>query len=415
METLGIVLAGGRGERLYPLTEDRAKPAVPFGGKYRIIDFVLSNFVNSGIQSIYVLTQFKAQSLIEHLEVGWRLAGFANDHFITIVPAQMRVGKEWYQGTADAVYQNLYLIERHNPGFVAVFGGDHIYRMNIRQMIEEHRANNSGATVAALPVAIETAHQFGVIEVNDHWQIVGFEEKPQRPKPIPGEPEHALVSMGNYIFNADLLARCLKEDAKHTDSRHDFGKDILPGLLGKRKLFAYDFRRNRIPLPLKGEEPSYWRDVGTIEAFYEANMDLRSVDPSFNLYNRSWPLRTVAYDNPPAKFVFDDEGRRGVAINSIVGEGTIISGSSIHGSVIGRNVRIHSYCSIEDSVVMAWAEMGRGCRIRRAIIDKNNIIPPGTEIGYDAAKDRERYFVSESGIVVIPRAQSKASWVLGHS
>jgi glucose-1-phosphate adenylyltransferase len=398
-----------------PLTEDRAKPAVPFGGKYRIIDFVLSNFVNSGIQSIYVLTQFKAQSLIEHLEVGWRIAGFSNDHFITIVPAQMRIGKEWYQGTADAVYQNLYLIDRHHPTFVAVFGADHIYRMNIRQMIDEHRTNGAEVTVAALPVSIDSASQFGVIEVDNQWRIIGFEEKPQTPKSIPNEPAYALASMGNYIFNTDVLCRALKEDAEHPKSRHDFGRDILPGLLGGRKLFAYDFRKNRIPLPLKGEETSYWRDVGTIEAYYEATMDLRSVDPTFNLYNRSWPLRTVAYDNPPAKFVFDNEGRRGVAINSIVGEGTIISGSSIRGSVIGRNVRIHSYCSIEDSVIMGWVEVGRGCRIRRTIIDKNNTIPAGTEIGYDPAKDRERYFVSESGIVVIPRAQAKASWMLSHS
>ena len=407
MEVLAIVMAGGRGKRLYPLTRDRAKPAVPFGGKYRIIDFVLSNFINSGIYSIYVLTQFKAQSLIEHLEEGWRLSSILRDHFVIPVPAQMRTGTEWYQSTADAVYQNLHLIERAEPQLVAVFGADHIYRMNIRQMVEEHRMKEAEVTVAALPVRVEEASQFGVMEVDDGWWILGFEEKPDRPKPIPGEPEHALVSMGNYLFNTDVLIQALITDAKDPTSTHDFGKDLLPALSKERKVYAYDFRKNRIPLPLKGEEHSYWRDVGTIEAYYEANMDLRAIDPSFNLYNRSWPIRTVSYGDPPAKFAFDEEGRRGMAVNSIVSEGTIISGSLVRGSVIGRNVRIHSFCLIEDSVLMNRVEVRRGCRIRKAIIDKNVSIPPGTEIGYDLEKDRERSFVSETGIVVIPRAEPR--------
>ncbi len=412
---LGIILAGGNGERLGPLTKDRAKAAVSFGGKYRIIDFVLSNFVNSGIYAIFVLTQFKAQSLMRHLEQGWRLSDLLQDHFVTAVPAQMRTGEEWYKGTADSVYQNLYLIQRHAPELVAVFGADHIYRMNVGQMIEEHHAKEADVTVAALPVKIEEASQFGVIEVDRHWRIIGFEEKPTAPKSIPGEPAYALVSMGNYLFNTDVLIRALSADSLNRASTHDFGHNILPALVGEQKLYAYDFRKNRIPLPLKSEEPSYWRDLGTIEAYYQANMDLRAVDPSFNLYNRSWPIRTVGNGDPPAKFVFDEEGRRGMAVNSLVGEGTIVSGSLIRGSVIGRNVRIHSYCLIEDSIIMDWVEVRRGARIRKTIIDKNHIVAPGTEIGYDLDLDRERYFVSESGIVVIPRAQPKSAWLLSSS
>ncbi|MBI4490017.1 MAG: glucose-1-phosphate adenylyltransferase [Deltaproteobacteria bacterium] len=415
MDVLGVVLAGGKGERLYPLTRDRAKPAVPFGGKYRIIDFVLSNFVNSGIYSIFVLTQFKGQSLMRHLEQGWRLSDFVDDRFITVVPAQMRTGEEWYQGTADSVYQNLYLIQRYNPSLVAVFGADHIYRMNVGQMIDEHRAKEADVMVAALPVKIEEASQFGVIEIDNYWRIIGFEEKPIAPKAIPGEPAYALVSMGNYLFNTDVLMQALKADSDNRSSTHDFGRDILPALVGERRSYAYDFRKNRIPLPLKSEEPSYWRDLGSIEAYYEANMDLRAVDRSFNLYNHSWPIRTVGNGSPPAKFVFDEEGRRGQAINSIVGEGTVISGSLVRESVIGRNVRIHSYCLIEDSILMDWVEVGRGSRIRKTIIDKNYIVAPGTEIGYAIDLDRERYFVSESGIVVIPRAQPKNAWLLSTS
>jgi glucose-1-phosphate adenylyltransferase len=411
MEILGIVLAGGRGERLQPLTQDRAKPAVPFGGRYRIIDFVLSNFVNSGILSIYVFTQFKAQSLLEHLEKGWRSTDFLGDHFITAVPAQMRLGKEWYQGTGDSVYQNLYLLERHRPEVVAVFGADHIYRMNIRQMVDEHQRKRSEATVAALPVKIEDAPQFGVIEVDPHWRIIGFEEKPSRPKSIPGEPEYALVSMGNYLFNTDVLTYALNADAQDPTSAHDFGHNILPSLIGARKVYAYDFRNNSVPSTQKGEESSYWRDLGTIEAYYEANMDLCSIDPSFNLYNRRWPLRTAEFGDPPAKFVFDWHDRKGTALDSIVAQGTIISGSVVRNCVVGRNVRIHSYSEIQGSVIMDWTEIGRGCRIRRAIIDKSNVIPPGTEIGYDLDKDRERYFVTDGGIVVVSRGERKTSWV----
>ena len=412
MYVLGVILAGGRGERLFPLTEHRAKPAVPFGGRYRIIDFVLSNFVNSGILSIYVLTQFKAQSLLEHLDRGWRTTDFLGEHFVIPVPAQMRSGEDWYQGTADSVYQNLYLLERHSPKLVAVFGADHIYRMNIRQMIDEHQRKSANVTVAAIPARIEEAFQFGVIEVDTDWRIIGFQEKPKQPKSIPGEPKFALVSMGNYLFNNEVLIDALNADAKVTWSNRDFGRDVLPNLIKQGGVYAYDFRKNRVPGPSKGEEASYWRDLGTIDAYYEANMDLCSIDPLFNLYNRSWPLRTVGFADPPAKFVFDWKDRQGMAVNSIVAEGTIISGSYVHNCIVGRNVRIHSYSHIEDSVIMDWVEIGRGCRIRRAIIDKANVIPPGTQIGYDSEKDRARYTVSPNGIVVLSRGPRKTTWVM---
>jgi glucose-1-phosphate adenylyltransferase len=412
MYVLGVILAGGRGERLFPLTEHRAKPAVPFGGRYRIIDFVLSNFVNSGILSIYVLTQFKAQSLLEHLDRGWRTTDFLGEHFVTPVPAQMRSGEDWYQGTADSVYQNLYLLERHSPKLVAVFGADHIYRMNVRQMIDEHQRKSANVTVAAIPARIEEAFQFGVIEVDADWRIVGFQEKPQQPKSIPGEPKLALVSMGNYLFNNEVLIEALNANAKVTSSNHDFGRDVLPNLIEQGGVYAYDFRKNRVPVPSKGEEASYWRDLGTIDAYYDANMDLCSIDPLFNLYNRSWPLRTVSFADPPAKFVFDWKDRQGMAVNSIVAEGTIISGSYVHNCIVGRNVRIHSYSHIEDSVIMDWVEIGRGCKIRRAIIDKANVIPSGTQIGYDSEKDRERYTVSPNGIVVLSHGPRKTTWVM---
>ncbi|MBM2805200.1 MAG: glgC [Deltaproteobacteria bacterium] len=412
MYILGVVMAGGRGERLFPLTQHRAKPAVPFGGRYRIIDFVLSNFINSGILSIYVLTQFKAQSLLEHLDRGWRTTDFLGEHFVIPVPAQMRSGDDWYQGTADAIYQNLYLLERHSPKLVAVFGADHVYRMNVRQMIDDHQKQGADATVAAVPVKIEEASQFGVLEIDDNWRIVGFDEKPAQPKSIPGEPGLALVSMGNYLFNNEVLIEALTRNAANPTSKHDFGRDILPEMIKGGTVFAYDFRKNRVPSPSKGEEPSYWRDLGTIEAYFDASMDLCSIDPSFNLYNRSWPLRTVGYADPPAKFVFDWADRQGMAVNSVVAEGTIISGSHVRNCVIGRNVRVHSFSHIDNSVIMDWVEIGRNCRIRNAIIDKANVIPSGTEIGYDTEKDRERYFVSPTGIVVLGRGPRKTTWVM---
>jgi glucose-1-phosphate adenylyltransferase len=406
-----MIMAGGKGERLHPLTRDRSKPAVPFGGRHRIVDFVLSNFINSGIYAIYILTQFKSQSLSEHVREAWGFSSVLEDHFVIPVPAQMQMGDDWYQGTADAVYQNLHLVQRTDPKIVAVFGADHIYKMNIHQMVEHHRAVGAEATVAVVPVRIAEAPSYGVLEVDPSWRVIGFEEKPRQPRPIPDEPEYALVSMGNYLFGTELLVKTLPDDAQRITSSHDFGRDIIPALVREeRRVYAYDFRRNRIPTPLKGEEPSYWRDVGTIDAYYEASMDLRAIDPVFNLYNRSWPIRTVSYGDPPAKFVFDEEGRRGTALNSIVSEGTIISGSVVRGSVISPNVRIHSYCLIEDAVIMNRVEIGRGCRIRRAIVDKNVHVLPGTEIGYNRERDRERFFVTESGIAVIPREEPKSLW-----
>ncbi|MGH7887420.1 MAG: sugar phosphate nucleotidyltransferase, partial [Candidatus Binatia bacterium] len=355
---------------------------------------------------------FRAQSLLEHIDRGWRANDFLGEHFVIPVPAQMRSGDDWYQGTADSVYQNLYLLERHKPKIVAVFGADHIYRMNVRQMIDDHQKNAAAVTVAAIPTKIEDASQFGVIEIDADWRIVGFKEKPKHPKSIPGEPELALVSMGNYLFDNQVLVDALTADAENPASQRDFGRDLLPKFVDGGKMFAYDFRKNRVPSPSKGEEPSYWRDLGTIEAYYDASMDLCSVDPSFNLYNRAWPLRTVGYADPPAKFVFDWPDRQGMAVNSVVAEGTIISGSHVHNCIVGRNVRVHSYSRVENSVIGDWVEIGRNCRIRNAIIDKANVIASETEIGYDAAQDRERYFVSPSGIVVLARGPRKTNWTM---
>lgn len=399
-----MVMAGGKGERLHPLTEERSKPAVPFGGKYRLIDFVLSNLVNSGISSIYVLTQYKAQSLIEHLQRGWSIGDLRGRDFIVPVPAQMRMGESWYRGTADAIYQNVNLIENNAPKLVAVFGADHVYRMDLRQMIEFHRRTASVATVAAIPVPLSEAPLFGIIEVNAQGRIVGFQEKPKDPAPMPGRPDFALASMGNYLFSTDFLKRILVEDAARPGA-HDFGKSIFPAVFRESPVCAYDFSTNDVPGTVKGEERGYWRDVGTIHAYFETNMDLRAPAPVFNLYNREWPLHTSDYDDPPVKFVFNEEGRRGMAVDSIVSDGAIVSGGAVINSVLGRNVFIHSYSEVHESILMDGVDVGRHARIRRAIIDKNVRIPAGTEIGFDPKKDAERYYIDpESGIVVIPKA-----------
>ncbi|MBI5376610.1 MAG: glucose-1-phosphate adenylyltransferase [Candidatus Schekmanbacteria bacterium] len=401
-KVLGMIMAGGKGTRLYPLTRDRAKPAVPFGGKYRIIDFVLSNFINSGIYAVYVMTQFKSQSLAEHLQDGWRLSGLLRDHFIIPVPAQMRTGESWYKGTSDAIYQNLHLIERFKPDIVAIFGADHIYRIDIRQMIDYHVTTNSEVTVSAVPYPVEKCEGMGIIEIDKKWQIIGFEEKPKVPKPIPSMPELALVSMGNYLFNTDVLMKVLEEDAVR-ETAHDFGKTILPDIYKKRKVFAYNFKTNVIPGIQSGEEAGYWRDIGTIEAYWEAHMDLKNIRPVFNLYNPKWPLRTVSYSNPPAKFVHAEEGRTGTAINSLISEGTIVSGAKVLGSIIGRNARIHSYSEIKDSIIMDNVDIGEGAKITRSIIDKNVMIPPGAVIGEGAATLENSFICRDSGIVVVPK------------
>jgi glucose-1-phosphate adenylyltransferase len=407
LKVLGIVLAGGKGTRLYPLTRERAKPAVPFGGKYRIIDFVLSNFVNSGIHSIYVLTQFLSQSLLQHLSEGWQVGGLLKSHFIINVPAQMRSENEsWYRGTADAIYQNMNLIEQSDPHLVAIFGADHIYRMNVAAMIDFHRAKRADVTVAAIPVARSHAHEFGVIEVDEEGRIVAFHEKNPNAPTMPGDPHRVYASMGNYIFSTPMLLELLTADAKTPGSHHDFGKDILPRLAGKAPMYAYNFESNRIPGEVEDSVP-YWRDVGTIEAYYEANMDLNNVRPDLNLYNREWPVRSTSYPDPPAKFVFEEEGRRGEALDSIVSGGCILSGGLVRKSILGRGVRVHAGAEVEGCVIMDNCDIGRRAKLRRAILDKNIGIPEDTTIGYDLEADRARgWHVTESGIVVIGRGYS---------
>jgi glucose-1-phosphate adenylyltransferase len=401
LRVLGIVLAGGKGTRLYPLTKERAKPAVPFGGKYRIVDFVLSNFINSGIYSIYVLTQFKSQSLLQHMNEGWQFGSMLKNQFIIPVPAQMRTPEEvWYQGTADAIYQNVNLIEQADPHVVAIFGADHIYRMNVTNMIEYHEQKRAHVTVAAIPVSKSLASEFGVIEAAADGRIIGFHEKNPNAPPIPGDPDRVYASMGNYIFSTRALLRELYDDASNPASSHDFGRDILPSLVGRGEMFAYDFQTNQIPGEPAGA-PVYWRDVGTIDAYYEANLDLKAVSPALNLYNREWPLRTASYPDAPAKFAFDDEDRRGQAIDSIVAGACILSGGTVRNSVLFRGVRVHSGALVEESVILDNCDIGRRAKVRRAILDKNVRVPPDAEIGYNLEHDRRYHHVTESGIVVV--------------
>jgi len=404
---LGIVLAGGKGTRLYPLTRERAKPAVPFGGKYRIIDFVLSNFVNSGIYSIYVLTQFRSQSLLQHLSEGWQFSGLLKSHFITHVPAQMRSETEsWYQGTADAIFQNINLIEQSDPHYVAIFGADHIYRMNIASMIDFHQEKNAEVSVAAIPVPKGQAREFGVIEVGADGHIMAFHEKKADAPTMPGDSNRVYASMGNYIFSTRTLIELLKADSENPNSHHDFGMDILPKLAGKAPIYAYNFEMNRIPGEPEDSVP-YWRDVGTIDAYYEASMDLNQIKPDLNLYNREWPVRSTSYPDPPAKFVFDEANRRGEALDSIVSGGCILSGGIVKKSVLSRGVRVHTGAVVEGSVLMDNCDIGRHAKVRRAILDKNVRIPEGGTVGYDLDADRARgWHVTESGIVVIGREYS---------
>jgi glucose-1-phosphate adenylyltransferase len=406
LRVLAFVLAGGKGTRLYPLTKERAKPAVPFGGQYRIIDFVLSNLINSGIYSTYVLIQFKSQSLLQHLRDGWEFAGLLKNHFIIPVPAQMRsAGETWYRGTADAIYQNVNLIEQAEPHIVAIFGADHIYRMNIRDMIEFHERKRADVTVAAIPVEKQYSREFGVIESAPDGSIIAFHEKRADAPTMPSDPERVYASMGNYIFSTRALLRELHADADRKDSDHDFGRNILPSMIGRSSMFAYDFQTNVIPGDPPGSEV-YWRDVGTIDAYYEANMDLRAVTPALNLYNRQWPLRTAGYDDPPPKFTFDEDGRRGQSIDCVVAGGSIMSGGSAKNCVIGRGVRVHAGAHVEDSIIFDNCDIGRRAKIRRAILDKNVRIPADAEIGYDLENDRKLYHVTESGIVVIEGRRS---------
>ena len=399
--TLTMVLAGGMGERLYPLTRDRAKPAVPFGGRYRIIDFVLNNFVNSGFYKVKVLTQFKSNSLIEHISRTWRLSHEIGQ-YVDVVPAQMRKGPFWFRGTADAVYQNLELIFDEKPTHVCVFGGDHIYKMDIAQMMDFHLATDADLTIATIPVPLAEANQFGVVEIDDSFRVTGFVEKPKEgAKTIPGRPDEVLASMGNYIFKASAIIDVLESNALR-DSAHDFGKEIIPQMYADSKVMAYDFGTNLVPGE-DAEARGYWRDVGTIDSYYTASMDLIAISPKFNLYNSQWPLRSAWLNLPPAKFVFDEPQRIGRATNSLVAEGVIISGGVINRSILSPKVRIHSFSDVEGSILMDGVEIGRHARIRRTIIDKGVKIPPRMTIGYDLEADRQRFTVTESGIVVIPK------------
>ena len=397
---IGVLLAGGQGERLWPLTRDRAKPAVPFGGVYRIIDITLSNCLNSDLRRVFVLTQYKALSLNRHIRRGWSpLMGLGE--FIEVLPPQMRVSQHWYQGTADAVYQNIYSIGSEQSNHVFILSGDHIYKMNYQKMLEQHVAAGADVTVATLEVdAAEAAHRFGVIETDRDWRILGFEEKPAHPKMSLIHPGKVNASMGVYLFNTQLLVPILIADAEDPSSTHDFGKDILPRIISKYRVFAYNFRDEN------KKDNSYWRDVGTIDAYHEANLDLVSVSPVFNLYDKSWPLHTWQQQYPPAKFVFADPERTGAAVDSIVAGGSIVSGGRVNKSVLGYDVRVNSYSEVEESIFFNHVNVGRRCRIRRAIIDRHVNLPEGTVIGFDPDADRARYSVSEGGVVVVVRAES---------
>ncbi len=401
--TLAMVLAGGAGTRLDPLTRERAKPAVPFGGRYRIIDFCLSNFVNSGVYKVKVLTQYKSDSLNSHLSRTWRMTAFLG-HYCETVPAQMRTGGDWYKGSADAIFQNLNLITDEQPRAVFVFGADHIYQMDVQQMLSFHRERRADCTVAVIPVPIEQGSEFGILHVAEDGEVKDFIEKPKNPPPMPGDPTRCLASMGNYIFETDTLVREVTEDAKHEKSAHDFGKSILASLNQRARVYAYDFQKNEVP-GLSAREQGYWRDVGTIDAYFEANMDLVAVEPIFNLYNNQWPIMTARTSLPPAKFVFSDPAtnRVGRAQESLVSEGCIVSGGHVQRSILSPRVRVNSWAEVYDSILMENVEIGRHCEIRRAIIDKNVTIPPNTKIGVDPEADRKRFPVTRSGIVVIPK------------
>ena len=389
---LALILAGGKGERLRPLTDVRSKPAVPFGGTYRIIDFVLSNFYNSGIMGMHVMVQYRSQSLIEHLRRAWRI-GDGDRQFVTVVPPQMRARGGWYEGTADAVYQNLNLIQDFNPDLVAIFGADHIYRMDIRQMVQFHCAGGAEVSVATLPVPISSASSFGILQIGPNDQIIGFDEKPRSPQPMPGNPARALSSMGNYLFNADILVKALEENAEQKGA-HDFGRDVLPGLLKTKRVHAYNFYHNNIPGVEDYEEEGYWRDVGTVKAYWEANMDLLGMSPRYDLGNREWPIRTEPSHGPPASLVNCHVD------NAIIGEGTRIVDAHIQHSVIGRNVRIEPGAHITDSVIFDNTRIGAGAHLKRVIVDRHNEIPAGTELGDTEDAPRPAAIASSDPLVL---------------
>lgn len=403
--TLGVLLAGGAGERLFPLTQNRAKPAVPFGGIYRIIDVTLSNCINSDLRKIFILTQYKALSLHHHVRHGW-FNVFAHDldEFIEIIPPQKRVGESWYLGTADAVRQNLYSVNSiEGVEYVLILSGDHIYKMDYSRMLRQHTDSAADVTISTLQIPLEEAHRFGVIQANNAGSIYGFQEKPAVPEPSPTNPARSDVSMGIYIFNRNILTEVLEEDARNPSSSHDFGKDIIPQLIGKYRVQAYRF------VDENKKDAQYWLDVGTIQAYFDANMDLIAVSPQFNLYDKSWPIRTYQRQYPPAKFVFAQEGKRmGIAVDSIVSSGCIISGGRVVNSVLSPDVRINSYCEIDKSILLSHVNIGRYSRIRNAIVDRDVHLPEHTVIGFNPEEDRNRYYVSENGIVVVVKQEANA-------
>ena len=401
-DTLGVLLAGGAGERLFPLTRDRAKPAVPFGGHYRIIDITLSNCINSGLRKVFILTQYKALSLNRHVREGWTgIVAQELGEFFELLPPMQRTGANWYMGTADAVYQNIYSIGSEQPKYMIILSADHIYKMDYSRMLEYHKETKSECTLAVLPISPDEVSRFGVVEVGASGEITGFLEKPATTTVrSPFNPNTVDASMGIYIFNTEVLLKALIADAEDPDSKHDFGHNILPNMLGKKKMMAYSF------VDENKKEALYWRDVGTLDSYYEANMDLCSVSPVFNLYDRSWPIRTRVRQYPPAKFVFGEPGRTGMAINSIITAGVIISGGTVSNSVLSQDVRVNSYSEIDSSIIFSHVQIGRHCRIRRSIIDRDVHIPEGTVIGYDPVEDKRRYFVTPSGLTIVTRDAS---------
>lgn len=404
-EVLAIIMAGGRGERLYPLTLERSKPSVCFGGKYRIIDFVLSNFVNSGIYSMYVLVQYKSQSLIEHIRTSWRRQGMTARHFITVVPPQMRTeGEDWYRGTADSTFQNINLIYDFNPRVVAVFGADHIYRMNIKEMVDFHIAKKADLTIATIPVAVNESQKFGIIEKDRNMRVLDFREKPKSLRAGPKDG-NCLASMGNYIFNTELLVQALEDDHKDKNSSHDFGRDVIPRIIkslpgrkaGRAKVFAYDFSKNYIPSLKPYEEKGYWRDVGNIETFFESNMDLLGVHPKLDLNNDDWPIHASSLDRPPSRI------SNSQIINSLICEGCRLYNVKVKNSIISRGVIVEDDVEIEDSIIMDFCHIKKGTKIKKAVIDRFNTIDARSKIGFDSNEDKNKYFVDNSGIVLIKR------------
>jgi glucose-1-phosphate adenylyltransferase len=396
-KVLTIILAGGQGERLYPLTMDRAKPAVPFGGIYRIIDFTLSNCLNSGLRKIVVLTQYKSFSLDKHLRLGWNIFNNELDEYIEQIPPQQRISDQWYQGTADAVYQNIYTLEKEQPEMVLILSGDHIYKMDYRNMALFHQGNEADFTIACMEVPLNEGKRFGVIETNKENRIIGFHEKPSEPIPSPNNPETTLISMGIYLFNTTTLVKAIIDDAKQ-DTNHDFGKNIIPGMIHSKRVYAYPFTDEN------NNGLSYWRDIGTLDAYWEANMDLVQISPEFNLYDKDWPIRTYKAQYPPAKTVFNKDlpdGRADMILNSIVSEGCIINGAKVEGCVLSPDIRVEPHSEIYDSIIMEGVRIGRNVRIRKAIIDKSVKIPNNMNIGYNREEDSKHFTVTDSGIVVV--------------